>query len=96
MLHSLTLVLINKVKNNNKYVLTLNHELETDFSTKSQTPLVFIFLSGVPYGYFKYNISKMTPTGHHPSTFFLSSPEDMLIDFRDRGRQGNIHVKETQ
>lgn len=71
MLHSLILDLINKVKNNNKYVLTLSHELQAHFSTEAQTSLVSMFPRAIPYGYFKYNISKMTPTSHDPSIFFI-------------------------
>lgn len=74
MLHSLILNLINKVKNNNKYVLTLSPELQAHFSTEAQTSLVSMFPHAIPYGYFKCNISKMTPTGHHPFILFIFFP----------------------
>lgn len=74
MLHSLILDLINKVNNNSKCVLTFNRELQADFSTEAQTSLVSMFLRAIPYGYFNYNISKMTPTGHRPCTSFHFSP----------------------
>lgn len=61
---------INKVENDDNYVLTLNHGLQADSSTESQTFLGCTFPTTIPSGHFKYKISKVIFTTHVSSTFF--------------------------